>query len=109
LDRLVYSILDVSAEFQKTRNMDEERLGLKLALDRAVNFGMFEGAGAAITRVGLPIVKITLDQIVDISLFDSVCSNGVHRVLHSLGRSFVAEIHGVGDNAVANTDRIHAH
>jgi len=88
--------------------MDEERLRLESSLNGGVNFGMAEGTKAAIAGVGLTIVVVALDQIVDVSLLDGIRADGIHRVLHP-GRPFAAESQGVGDNAVANTDGIHPH
>ncbi len=108
LNALVHPAFDIVAKFLKARNMDEERLCLEPALNGGVNFGMAEGARAAVTGVGLTIVEVAFDQIVDISLLDGVSADEIHRVLNP-GRPFEVEGHGVGDNAVANTDGMHAH
>lgn len=108
LNGLVHPAFDVVADFREARNMDEERLRLELALDGGVNFGMTEGTKAAIAGIGLTIVVVALDQIVDVSLLDGVRADGIHRVLHP-GRPFATESYGVGDNAVANTHGIHVH
>lgn len=108
MNGLVHPAFDVVAKFREARNMDKERFRLELALNGGVNFGMVEGADAAVAGVGLAIIEVALDQIVDVSFLDGVRADGIRRVLYP-GRPFAAEVHGVGDNAVVHTRSIHVH
>jgi len=51
LNGLIHPALDVLAEFREARNMDEERFSFELALNGGVNFGMAEGAEAAVAGI----------------------------------------------------------